>query len=79
MRVFLAIHNVHHELYRLQESELPFCQSEYSARVGEAINLSKEMVSLIAAPIHPTHHSQLQNVFLQRNHRQQVSPLIASH
>ena len=40
MRVFLAIHNIHHDLYKLEESDLPFSQSEYSARVGESVDLN---------------------------------------
>eukprot|EP00731_Ephydatia_muelleri_P029429 Em0020g1073a len=40
MRVFLAIHNAHHDLYKLEESELPFSRSEYSAHIGESIDLN---------------------------------------
>ena len=52
MRVFLAIFNLHHEVYKLpKDSELPFWPSEYSAHVGESINLSKDKPHLKPHPL----------------------------
>lgn len=64
MRVFLAIHNIHHDLYKLEESDLPFSQSEYSARVGESVDLSKDMCAVCVPLTHCTLPLQTTTTFL---------------